>query len=96
MHSWGKFWTKDTKASKNPAATSGELRTSARYCGTVCAPCTQYHQRGGQTTQATPLTQPLDTTSPHLNKEQTPLGGSQQQGNLLFVITPPLAVAGTQ
>ena len=31
MHSWGKFWTKDKKASENPAATSEELETSARH-----------------------------------------------------------------
>lgn len=31
---------------------------------TAHTPCTQHHQRGGQTTEVTPLARPLDTPLP--------------------------------
>ena len=52
--SWDKFCTKDTKRPKNPTATFEEPGAKAgggeQKHGTVHAPCTQHHLRGGQNT----------------------------------------------
>ena len=60
MRNWGKFWTKDTKKTQIPIATSEEPGAKIGYFvlsqakqGTEFAPCTQHQRRGGQTTKAT-------------------------------------------
>ena len=54
MSSWDKFWTKDTKRPKSPTATFEELGANAgdreQKQGTVHAPCTHHHLKGGQNT----------------------------------------------
>ena len=54
MHSWSKFWAKDTKRPGNPTDTFEEPGTKAlngkQKRGTGHAPCIQHHLRGGQTT----------------------------------------------
>ena len=54
MRSWGKFWTKGTQRPENPTATSEEPGAKTKRWeqkqGTAHAPCTQHHQRDGQTT----------------------------------------------
>ena len=53
MASWVKFWTKDTERPKNPYChfwrTHSKNRVLGTKQGTEHAPCTQHHQRGGQT-----------------------------------------------
>ena len=62
MHSWGKLWTKRYKETeKTPTATSEEPGARTGYCTWLC---THHHQEGGQTTEATPPAQPLDTPLP--------------------------------
>ena len=92
MHSWGRFWTKDTKRPKNPTAIFEEPGAKAGYC---TDPCTQHHLSGGQTTSATPLTRPWDSRYPHSiwRLSPPPPQESGKQGNQLFVLVPP-AVAG--
>ena len=54
------------------------------------APCIQHHQRGGQTTQITCLTQLLDTPLPSSHRRnQLTLTSVSKQGNLLFVLSAP-------
>ena len=54
MCGWSKFWTQNIQKDKNPTATSEEpgAKTGCweQKQGTVHTLCTQYHQRGGQTT----------------------------------------------
>ena len=55
--------------------------------GTAHALCTQHHQRGGQTTQISPLAWPLDLPLPSpLVRNHSP--SPSKQGNLLLVFTP--------
>ena len=100
MHSWGKLWTtRYKKTKKSPTATSEELRATTgcqeKTQSTAHAPCTQHHQRGGQTTQHTPLAQPLDTPlpSPHMWNQLTPHQGARKETCYLFSLPPAAAGA---
>ena len=81
MYSWGKLWT------KRPKIQLPFLKIWEQKQGTVHAPCTQHHLRGGQTTSATPLPQPLDTPlpSPPIRNQLAPSRWVSKQGNLLLV-----------
>ena len=70
-------------------------RGSGAKAGYCTGPCTQHHLSGGQTTSATPLTQPWDTPYPHSiwRLSPPPPQESGKQGNQLFVLAPP-TVAG--
>ena len=95
MCSWGKLWT---KRPKSPTATSEEPGAKAggqeQKQGTVHAPCTQHHQRGGQSTKATPPAQPLDPPlpSPHGRNQliRPPFGKQVGKGTCcLFSVRGP-------
>ena len=48
MHSWGKFWTKDTNRKKNKTQMPF-LKSLKQKQGTACAPCTP-PPKGGKMT----------------------------------------------
>ena len=71
MPSWGKFWTQ--KIQRNQKTQLPLLKCREQKQGTVHAPCTQHHLRGGKIPKpplwpATPLARLLYTPlpSPHI------------------------------
>ena len=78
MPSWGKLWARRYKTMKKPkghfSRAESKSQASGAKAGTVHAPSMGHHQRGGQTTKATPLAPPLDTPlcSPHARNQLAP------------------------
>ena len=86
MHSWGKFWTKDTKRPKNPSATFEGPRAKAGYfaCPLHTTPPKWWANHPSHPSVPTPGHTP--TLTPYKERAR-PRAGSKQ-GNLLFVLTP--------
>ena len=83
MHSGGKFCSKDTKRSKDQTVTFEEFGVKAggqkQKQGTAHDPCTQCHERGGQTPKLTLL--PVLWTHPYyhpMEGRSSSLSGSKQ------------------
>ena len=93
MGSWGKSWARRYKKTKNPTATSKELRAKAGHReqkqGTICASSTHHHQRGGRSPK--PPLWPDPWTHRTLTPYKEAAGGAQRpqreskQGKLLFL-----------
>ena len=92
--SWANSGQK-TQRPKNSAATSEEpgAKTGCwkQKWATKDTPCTQHHQRGGQTTWVIPPAWPMDTRPPlpHTRNKLTTPRAASKQGNLLFVRIRP-------
>ena len=91
MHSWGKLWKTRYKNARNPAATSEVSRAKIRVLCIVPAHSTT--KVGEQTTQATPLTWPMNLPlpSPHLRDQLALLQGVSKGTCFLFLL--PLVAA---
>ena len=91
MHSSGKLWKTRYKKARNPAATSEVSRAKSRVLCMVPAHSTT--KGGEQTTQATPLTRPMNPPlpSPHLRNQLALLQGMSKGTCFLFLL--PLAAA---
>ena len=83
MHSGGKFCSKDTKRSKDQTVTFEEFGVKAggqkQKQGTAHDPCTQCHERGGQTPKLPLL--PVLWTHPYyhpMEGRSSSLSGSKQ------------------
>ena len=98
MCSWGKFWAKNRKKTKNPTATSKKLGAKIlcreQKQGTSHAPCTQHHKEVGKTMKP-PYCWPLDTPppSPHTRNQLTRPQGASKGTHYLSLLPP--AATGT-
>ena len=83
MCSWGKFWAKNRKKTKNPTATSKKLGAKIlcreQKQGTSHAPCTQHHKEVGKTLK--PLSCLTPGHTPTLTACKEPAGPSPQQAS---------------